>query len=162
MTDIRPADTNDISVLYDLYHALNKSDDGYFEHAFERGHMVYIVEVENRPAGFCLLNFEPRYNLFRRMDIPEIQDLNILSAHRRKGYGTALIKWCEGVARAKGKSMIGISVGLTKDYGPAQILYTKLGYIPDGNGVTYDRDGVNPHQPYPMDDHLSLMMVKPL
>lgn len=162
MSKIREATPLDIPVLYDLYTQLGKRDDGYFEYAFEKGTSIYLIEAGATPAGFCLLNWTPRYALYNRLEIPEIQDLNILPAFRRRGLATALIKWCEGLARAKGKETIGIGVGLTADYGPAQILYTQLGYIPDGHGVTYDRVGVNAHQPYPMDDNLSLMMVKPL
>jgi hypothetical protein len=32
---------------------------------------------------------------------------------------------------------VGLGVELCADYGPAQMLYIKKGYIPDGNGVTY-------------------------
>lgn len=162
MIHIHEARVGDIPMLYDFYNSLGKHDDGYFEYALEKGTSIYMIEENGTPAGFCLLNWTPRYALYSRLGIPEIQDLNILPAFRRRGLATALIKWCEGVARAKGKETIGIGVGLTADYGPAQILYTNLGYVPDGHGVTYDRMGVNAHQSYPMDDNLSLMMVKPL
>lgn len=162
MSDIREASKDDVSLLYKLYDTIGQKDDGYFEHVFERGTPVYLIFEGGEAAGFCLLNWQPRYRLYRKLDIPEIQDLNIVPAHRRKGLATSLIKWCEGVARAKGKESIGISVGLTKDYGPAQILYTNLGYVPDGNGVTYDREGVHTGRAYPMDDNLSLMMTKVL
>lgn len=162
MTVIREAGRDDVPLLYDLYNAIGKKDDGYFEHAFDLGCSIYLSYLEERPTGFCILNWEPRYNLYRRLEIPEIQDLNVLPSARRRGIGTALIKWCEGVARSKGKDEIGISVGLTKDYGPAQILYVRLGYVPDGNGITYDRHGVQFGTSYIADDNLALMMVKPL
>jgi len=57
---------------------------------------------------------------------------------------------------------IGISVGLTIDFGPAQRLYCKLGYMPDGNGVTLDREFVDDGQPVTVNDDLCLMMVKEL
>jgi GNAT superfamily N-acetyltransferase len=162
MTSIRAADVNDIAMLYQLYGSIGKKDDGYFEHALEQGIAIYLCFDGERPVGFCLLNWTPRYSLYHKLDIPEIQDLNVLPSARRKGFATSLIKWCEGIARANGKQHIGISVGLTKDYGPAQILYTRLGYVPDGNGITYDRHGVQFGQSYPADDNLALMMIKPL
>lgn len=162
MTDIRQAGQEDIPLLYDLYRHIGKKDDGYFEHAFAQGTSIYLSVDKKHATGFCLLNWTPRYNLYRKLGIPEIQDLNVLPRYRRNGIATALIKWCEGIARAKDKEMIGISVGLTKDYGAAQILYAKLEYVPDGNGVTYDREGVEAGKAYPLDDNLSLMMVKPL
>lgn len=162
MSRIREASPDDIPLLYELYGSIGKKDDGYFEHAFDHGTSIFLCSDEVRPVGLCLLNWSPRYSLYRRLDIPEIQDLNVAPSARRRGHASAMIKWCEGVVRARGKNSIGIAVGLTKDYGAAQILYAKLGYLPDGNGVTYDRHGVQFGQPYPMDDNLSLMMVKSL
>lgn len=123
---------------------------------------TWIINLDNQPAGYCLLNWEPKYNLYRKLDIPEIQDLNILPAFRRRGLATALIEHCENKAREKGKTQIGISYGLDASYGPAQRLYTKLGYVPDGCGVTYDRAPVRFGNIHPIDDDLCLMMVKEL
>ena len=162
MTIIREATREDIPLLYDLYNASGKKDDGYFEHVLGENITVLIAERGGNPVGFCLFNEQPRYSLYRKLRIPEIQDLNVIPSMRRHGIGTALIKWCEGMARSRHYDDIGISVGLFKDYGPAQILYVKLGYVPDGNGITYDREGVKPYSSYIVDDNLSLMMVKPL
>jgi hypothetical protein len=68
----------------------------------------------------------------------------------------------ETIALDQGAEKIGISVGLTKDYGPAQRLYFKLGYMPDGNGISYDREGITYGQTYVADDDLCLMMIKEL
>lgn len=160
--DIREATKDDIDLLYRLYQVCGKNDAGYFEECFAGGRTVLIGALNGEDVAVGLLNWNPRYSLYKRLSIPEIQDLNVVPSARRKGVATAMIKWCEGLARAKRKDMIGIGVGLTRDYGPAQILYTKLGYIPDGYGVTYDRKGVTPHETYPMNDDLSLMMIKKL
>lgn len=162
MTEIREATRADIPLLYDLYNTIGKKDAGYFEQTFERAITVYLASDADEAIGFCLLNWEPRYALYRRLGIPETQDLNIVPSHRRKGHATALIKWCEQVAHSRGKPTIGISVGLTRDYGPAQILYAQLGYMPDGYGITYDREPVVHGRRYAADDNLALMMVKPL
>lgn len=162
MISIRETTKSDIPSLYALYHAMGKRDDGYFENAFEQSITVLVAEYDTIAAGLCLLNWNPRYSLYRKLGIPEIQDLNVLPDSRRNGVGSALVKYCEGLARSKGRDTIGISVGLTKDYGAAQILYARLGYTPDGNGVTYDREGITKGQTYPMDDDMALMLVKPL
>ena len=162
MISVKEAQKSDIPLLYALYHGVGKHDVGYFETAFDAGITILISSFDDTPCGFCLLNWAPRYNLYKKLGIPEIQDLNVLSDFRRQGVGRILIKWCEGLARAKGCEYMGISVGLTKDFGPAQILYTSLGYIPDGNGVTYNREGVDKGQSYPIDDDMALMMVKRL
>lgn len=162
MIKIREATKSDLSVLYDLYRVIGKKDDGYFEHMMEQGAIILIASLDGEDCGFCIYNPRPRYSVYRKLGIPEIQDLNVIPAARRNGVASALIKWCEGMARSRNCSQIGISVGLFKDYGPAQILYTKMGYVPDGNGVTYDRESIRPYTSYIIDDNLSLMMVKDL
>jgi hypothetical protein len=57
---------------------------------------------------------------------------------------------------------MGIGVGMPTSYGPAQRLYVKLGYIPDGNGINYDRQSIAFGEFRPVDDDLCLMMVKAL
>ena len=52
--------------------------------------------------------------------------------------------------------------GLYRDYGPAQQLYFQLGYIPEGNGITYKGQPTVAGQAYLLDDDLLLWMVKPL
>ncbi len=158
---IREATKDDLSLLYALYDRIGKKDDGYFEQALDQA-VVLICFAQDTPCAFCLLNWQPRYSLYRKLGIPEIQDLNVLPKFRRRGIATKLIDWCETRARAQKCELIGISVGLSKDFGPAQILYTKKGYIPDGNGVTYDREAVRAEKSYPIDDNLSLMMIKNL
>ncbi len=123
---------------------------------------VYIIVAGGSDAGYGMLNWHPQYALYRRLGMPEIQDINVLPAMRKRGLATALIKHCEEAAHAKGCTQMGISVGLYADYGAAQRLYVKLGYIPDGFGVTYDRQGVRPGELRPVDDNLCLMMVKDL
>ncbi len=162
MIDLREATRNDLDTLYRIYAECGKQDAGYFETCFTENCTILIGALDGNDVAIGLLNWKPRYSLYKKLEIPEIQDLNVVPSARRLGIASAMIKWCEGMARARGASMIGIGVGLTRDYGPAQILYTKMGYIPDGYGVTYDRETVTPHVPYRMDDDLSLMMVKQL
>lgn len=61
-----------------------------------------------------------------------------------------------------GYKKIGLAVGLYADYGPAQKLYFKLGYIPDGFGITYEYAQVIPGQSYCVDDSLLLWLTKSL
>ena len=113
-------------------------------------------------VGYVFFNSQPKYNLYKRLGIAEIQDLNVHPDHRRQGYATMLIQACENISVESGDNMIGISVGLTADYGPAQRLYNKLGYEPDGNGVTYDRQAVEHGAKMSVDDDLCLMLIKTL
>ncbi len=144
----------------------SNKDTDYFDRNFEEQEagrrQVYIAEYESQPAGYCILNWQPKYGLYRKLEIPETQDLNVLPGFRRRGIAKAMIAHCEDLARRKGCEMMGISVGLHASYGPAQILYVKLGYIPDGQGITCDRKTVLPGEIKPVDDNLCLMMVKNL
>jgi GNAT superfamily N-acetyltransferase len=123
---------------------------------------VFIARIDGADAGYGMLNWQPQYALYRRLGMPEIQDLNMIPQQRRKGAAAALIAHCEALARGEGRAQMGISVGLYADYGPAQRLYAKLGYVPDGFGVTYDRAAVRPGELRPVDDNLCLMLVKDL
>ncbi|MCB9991029.1 MAG: GNAT family N-acetyltransferase [Rhodospirillales bacterium] len=166
MTLIRQAGQQDIGALYGLIDALGfHKEQGYFERCLaeqdEGRRQVFIVQDEQKQdAGYGMLNWKPQYALYKKLEIPEIQDLNVIPAARRQGLASAVIGHCETIARARGCDHIGISVGLYPGYGPAQRLYVKLGYVPDGNGVTYDREPVSYGELRPVDDELCLMMVK--
>lgn len=124
--------------------------------------VVSIVEKDNQAIGIATLKFKSDYPAFRNHKIPEINDLLIAKEHRKLGYGTALIASLEIIAKTAGYKTIGIGVGLYKDYGNAQRLYFKLGYIPDGNGVSYKEHLVVPGNKYPVDDELILWLTKKL
>ena len=116
-------------------------------------------DIEFLDVGYCMLNWQPRYSLYKKLGIPEIQDLNVVPDARRQGVATALIAVCEKAVEAE---QIGVSVALSSAYGPAQRLYAALGYLPDGYGVTFDREPVLHGELRPVDDDLCLMLVKKL
>ena len=133
---------------------VDKQDSGYRD--------IFIATMDGVYAGYVMLNYTPKYGLYKTLGIPEIQDLRVAPLFRRRGVGHALVEHCESIAVIKKFKNIGISVGLNASYGAAQRLYAKMGYIPDGNGVTYDRKQVNAGEMRPLDDLLCLMMVKTL
>ena len=117
---------------------------------------------DDKPVGFVIYNRAPRYAPFVRLDIPEIQDLFVAPEYRQCGYAKSMISYCEDLAREEGKDTIGIGVGLHAGYGAAQNLYVRLGYVPDGQGVTYSRETVPANASVFNDDDLSLMLIKSL
>ncbi len=123
---------------------------------------VAYHEDAEYPVAYGFLNWKPKYRVYEQLGIPEIQDLNVLPDFRRQGIATKLIHTCEESARKKGHTDIGISFGLTREYGHAQRLYISLGFVPDGFGVTYDREYVTHGQLRAVDDDLCLMLVKSL
>lgn len=129
--------------------------------------LAFICTMTEAPnsvsdVGYVIYNRSPKYALFKKLGIPEVQDLNVLPAFRRQGIGKALVEKCEAQAIDDHFDMIGIGVGLHSGFGSAQRLYARLGYIPDGTGVTYDRKQVAGGEFRPIDDNLSLMMLKNL
>lgn len=155
--------------LLELAEAMDHSrDPSYYERCLERvaeRTMIVLIAVDmesGRDAGYCLLNYSAKYAPFRKLGIPEIQDLNVLPEFRRRGAGRGLIVAAERLAASEGHEEIGIGVGLDSSFGAAQRLYVKMGYVPDGLGVTYDRKFMNVGDVHPLDEQFSLMMVKSL
>eukprot|EP00792_Barthelona_sp_PAP020_P000405 TRINITY_DN10637_c0_g1_i1.p1 TRINITY_DN10637_c0_g1~~TRINITY_DN10637_c0_g1_i1.p1 ORF type:complete len:75 (-),score=8.61 TRINITY_DN10637_c0_g1_i1:232-456(-) len=68
---------------------------------------------------------------------------------------------CENKA-SEDYTHIGLGVGLYKDYGNAQRLYVKRGYVLDGNGIVYKNEQVVPGSQVTVDDDLLLYLIKPL
>ncbi len=96
-----------------------------------------IAEVDGDFAGYLAIKWTPDYPPFQEKGIPEVVDFNVLRKYQRKGIGTALMD--EAERRIKQVSPVaGIGFGVFKDYGKAQILYVKRGYVPDGKGIVKD------------------------
>jgi len=143
MISIRPATEADIEALYRVAEDMGAANERkYFERCLaeqqEKKRVVLVAEEAGRLVGYVQLIWTPIYSTFRRLGIPEIQDLNVIPDMRGQGIGTQLVEACEALVRQAGKAEVGISVGLCQSYGAAQRLYVKKGYIPDGAGVCYD------------------------
>jgi GNAT superfamily N-acetyltransferase len=161
---ISEASLADIPLLETILYGMGSSKENlYFEKCFSDKRQIFIIQSQTgHSAGYVQLNWTPSYARFRRFGIPETQDLNILPQFRCQGLGAYLVAHCEALARLKGHQEIGISVGLYGNYGAAQRLYMKRGYIPDGAGIAYDDIPVRAFDLRPVDDLLTLKMIKPL
>jgi GNAT superfamily N-acetyltransferase len=96
---------------------------------------VLVARDKGIFAGYVTLVWDSRYPGFQHLNIPEIVDLNVLPAFRRRGIGASLMKQAELLAANRGHEDVGLGVGLLADYGSAQRLYIRLGYMPDGRGL---------------------------
>jgi GNAT superfamily N-acetyltransferase len=63
-------------------------------------------------------------------DPPELQDVAVLPAHRRRGVATALTRAAEREAVARGHAVLTLTVGIANE--GAQALYQALGYRDTG------------------------------
>lgn len=162
--DIRHATRADIPALY---HAAQKQsafkDDGYFEECFKRveqNERDILVALHNDIiAGYVMLVWDPKYQPFRSIHIPEVQDLNVIPSMRRQGIAGKLMDHCEDMVRKAGRPFIGIGVGLHSSYGPAQRMYISRGYMPDGAGAAYDAKTMTFGEMRPLDDNFTIKLI---
>ena len=140
----------------------SRCEPDYAARLLQSGRSVVLGFRDGRVCGYAAVNWEPAYSLFARLGMPELQDLNVLPDARGQGLGRAIVDACENLARERGAAQMGLAVGLSRSYGPAQRLYVRMGYLPDGYGITHDREAVAPGRAYAVDDDLCLMMVKDL
>ncbi len=160
---LRAATEADIPALEVIAAAMRATHEaGYFARSLREGRTVLLAEQSGAAVGYVQVNWKPIYAPFRRLNIPEIQDLNVVPSARQQGIGDAMVAACENLAREKGHGDMGISVGLYARYGAAQRLYVRRGYVPDGAGVSYDDVPVVAGEMRAVDDLLTLKLVKSL
>lgn len=120
---------------------------------------VLVATVDDEYAGYVTVRWESPYRPFDR--IPEIQDFNVLPKFRRRGIGSGLMDAAEALV-AERSDVVAIGVGLYADYGTAQRMYVRRGYIPDGRGILYKLQPVPPGEMVRNDDDAILMFSKSL
>lgn len=139
--------------------------EGYLKEQEAGERIVWMAHVHEQFAGYITLKWQSQYPSFKAQRIPEIMDLNILPCMRKMDIGSLLLDTAEKEVVTR-REIVGIGVGLYAGadggYGPAQRLYVKRGYIPDGKGVTYNYDHTIQGNSYPLDDDLVLWFTKKL
>lgn len=162
---IKLLESNDIDIIVDSFSRSNwtiklaSTFNQYLDEQHKQERIVWLAYFGNNFAGYVTLKWQSNYPNFNQHNIPEINDLNVLPDFRNNGAGTSLLKTAEDEAFKK-SDIIGLGVGLYADYGNAQKLYVKHGYIPDGNGLTYENRPAMPGASVLVDDELLIWMVK--
>jgi GNAT superfamily N-acetyltransferase len=165
---IRKLRASDIAIIVDAFGRANWPKpasifETYLQEQLTGARLVWVAYVNDQFAGYVTLNWQSQYPSFKAQNIPEIVDLNVLPAYRKIGVGSLLLDTAEKKAATRSK-VVGIGVGLYAGadggYGPAQRLYVKHGYIPDGKGVTYNYEPTIPGNSYLLDDDLVLWFTK--
>ena len=133
----------------------------YLEEHENGSRHVLVTEVQGEFAGYVTVIWESGYQPFKDEGIPEIQDFNVLPKFRNKGIGSTLLDQAESLVSER-SDVVGIGVGLYADYGSAQRLYVKRGYVPDGRGITCEGEPVKPGDEVRVDDALVLHFTKGL
>lgn len=127
------------------------------------GKCVALTAVhEGHPAGSLYLYFNAPEGPFKDKGWPEIIDFGVLQKCQHKGIGERLMDAAEQIA-ALHADTICLGVGLSREYGTAQRMYVKRGYIPDGTGVWYKGKQCQQYETVCMvDDDLVLFLSKSL
>ena len=109
----------------------------YFLEQESGGREVLVAEIDGAVAGYVTILPSAKHGPFAEV-YPELSDFNVFE-HFSKSRD-----W-ESTARRSRKrvkfvsSKVTLGVGLHLGYGPAQRLYIRRGYIPDGTGVWYQK-----------------------
>jgi len=112
--------------------------------------------------GYVAIVWESNYAGFRTRGIPLVHQIAVAGPWRRQGVATLLMDAAEQLARDRGIATLGITVGLFDDYGPAQRLYARRGYIPDGRGACQGQRPLRKGTRVTMDHDLIIWLTKDL
>lgn len=134
--------------------------ENYLQEQTKNIRSIWIAKINKAFCGYVTIKWKSDYTYFNANDIPEIVDLNVLPNFQKKGIGTTLIHTCEKAAKERGHTEIGLGVGLTRDYGKAQRLYSHLGFLPDGRGLHSTCKEVAYGNSVTLDDNLTLYFTK--
>lgn len=163
---IRLLESQDISEIAEAFQQLgwNKPASQYERYLMEQAEKirdVYVAFVQEEFAGYLTIRWSSSYEPFRKENIPEIVDFNVLPKFRRQGIGTQLMNKAESEI-AKVSPTAGLGVGMDPDYGAAQRLYVLRGYVPDGRGLHHKGHSINFGEDITVDDSLALYLTKML
>ena len=130
----------------------------YFKEQESGEREVLVAEVEGALAGYISILPCAKQGPFAEI-YPELSDFNVFEPFQNQGIGNLLME--EAEKRVKLVSdKVTLGVGLHSGYGPAQRLYIKRGYIPDGTGVWYRNQPLEMNATSQNNDDLVLYLSK--
>ena len=139
--------------------------EGYFSRLKDRaeGKCVCLTAAyEGRPAGYVYVYLRAGDGPFMCSGLPIVVDFNVLKKYQRKGIGSRLMDAAEKIAGEYADAVC-LGVGLCSEYGAAQRMYAKRGYVPDGSGVWYrGKQCVQYETVCTVDDDLIMFLSKKL
>lgn len=164
---IRNMEEADAQIFTDEYTAQGWHPDinGYLNRLKDQaeGKCVALTAVyRGHPAGCVYVYRTAHGGPFKENGWPMIVDFSVLKKFQRKGIGSRLMDVAEQIAGQYADTVC-LGVGLSREYGSAQRMYVKRGYIPDGSGVWYkDRQCIQYETLCTVDDDLVLYLYKKL
>lgn len=137
-----------------------RAEDHFEDHASGEGTSV-IAREGGHLAGFVTIRWQSNDPLLRSENVPLIHQLEVLPRFQRRGLGDALLEEAERLVASRSRR-VAITVGLDRAYGPAQRLYARRGYIPDGRGVCLGHEPVKKGSTVEVNDELIFWLLKDL
>ena len=162
---LRPLRSEDIAEVVAAFAALGwggKLEAQYERYLAEHGARTRVTRfafADGAFAGYLNVLWQSGYPPFGDALIPMINDFNVLPTVRRRGIGTALMEEAERVIAVR-SPVAGVGVGMAAGYGPAQRLYLRRGYVPDGRGLMTHERPVVEGESVSIDDDLVLYFTK--
>ena len=130
----------------------------YFKEQESGEREVLVAEIDGAVAGYVTILLSAKHGPFAEV-YPELSDFNVFEPFQNQGIGNLLLE--EAEKRVKLISdKVTLGVGLHSGYGPAQRLYIRRGYIPDGTGVWYRNQPLEMNATSQNNDDLVLYLVK--
>ena len=130
----------------------------YFKEQESGEREVLVAEVEGALAGYITILSCAKQGPFAEI-YPELSDFNVFEPFQNQGIGNLLLEEAEKRVRLI-SDKVTLGVGLHSGYGPAQRLYIKRGYIPDGTGVWYRNQPLEMNATIQNNDDLVLYLSK--
>ncbi len=166
---IKPAEASQLEVLEHEFSpdALSKRHYKRYEVQKQREGVYLIAWHDRTPVGHFLLRWSGPDDARVRHYVDVTQSAFLEAgatqvAYRRKGVATALIREAERLAKEKGCTQIGLSVGSTANP-EAKRLYEHLGYVDWGHGdFPISWDYIDRHGNTGTESEIVTYMYKPL
>ena len=132
----------------------------YFQDQENGKRDVLVAESDGFVAGYITILPAAKHGPFVGV-YPELTDFNVFELFRNRGIGNQLLEEAEKRVWLLSE-IVTLGVGLHSGYGPAQRLYVKRGYIPDGSGIWFRDQPLDPYSSCENNDDLVLYFSKRL
>lgn len=163
--DVRIMDYDDIPLICKADNDESESNIVYLRNQLENQKKqecsALLALYNGEIAGYVFLYYKCRWGGLANCDLPCVIDLIVFEKYRKNGVATALMDIAEKIAK-KHSNKVYLDVCLNSEYGPAQRLYVKRGYVPNGKGVYYEEKVCEINAFCKNDDELTLCLVKEL
>ena len=138
------------------YYDNRRDAEAHFADHFDGQGATFIARCGQEIAGYITVALKARIK-----DMPCIVNFVVFEPYRGQRLGSQLMDIAEAYL-AKGADRVVLWVPVIGRFGPAQRLYAKRGYVPDGDGVVKHGVPVKEGEMHRVDENLLLCLVKDL